>query len=63
MVTMSVDPVTTAPDEPHHPHGSDHDPVLDEVENHVDPAIAEAVHGVRDRYGTAGLRDLITLAS
>lgn len=67
---MSTDPVTdptvgptTGADEPAHPHGPVHvDPVLDEVEEHVDPAVAEAVHSVRDRFGAAGLRDLITLA-
>lgn len=48
--------------EPHHPHGDAHDPVHDEVESHVDPAVAEAVHSVRDRFGASGLRDLIALA-
>lgn len=39
------------------------DPVHEEVETHVDPAVADAVHHVRDRFGVRGLRDLITLAS
>ncbi len=43
-----------------HAHG---DPVHAEVETHIDPRVAEAVHGVRDRFGAGGLRDLITLAS
>lgn len=47
---------------PHHPHGDAHDPVHDEVESRVDPAVAEAVHSVRDRFGAHGLRDLIALA-
>lgn len=47
-----------------HPHGPAHpDPVHEEVEEHVDPAVAESVHSVRDRFGVRGLRDLITLAS
>lgn len=48
--------------EPHHPHGDAHDPVHDELESRVDPAVAEAVHSVRDRFGASGLRDLISLA-
>ena len=32
------------------------------VEAQVDPAVAEAVHSVRDRFGAHGLRDLIALA-
>lgn len=48
--------------EPHHPHGDAHDPAHDAVEAHVDPAVAEAVHSVRDRFGAHGLRDLISLA-
>lgn len=52
-------PVTTTG---HHPHGDVQDPVHEELESHVDPAVAEAVHSVRDRFGAAGLRDLITLA-
>ena len=50
------------PDAEHHPHGDAHDPVHDEVESHVDPVVAEAVHSVRDRFGAHGLRDLIALA-
>lgn len=52
----------TVPDAPH-PHGPGHDPVLDEVESHVDPAVAALVHEVRDRFGARGLRDAITLAT
>ncbi len=48
--------------EPAHPHGDAHDPVHEEVERHVDPGVAEAVHQVRDRFGASGLRDLIALA-
>jgi hypothetical protein len=49
-------------EEPHHPHGDDHDPVHDELERRIDPVVAEAVHSVRDRFGAHGLRDLISLA-
>jgi hypothetical protein len=72
MVTMSTDPFA-GPIEPFpedtlaathdHDHETHADPVHQEVETHVDPAVAEAVHGVRDRFGARGLRDLITLAS
>jgi len=48
--------------QPHHPHGDAHHPVHDAVESRVDPAVAEAVHSVRDRFGASGLRDLISLA-
>lgn len=59
----SPDPVDPTPPHLPHPHGHRRDdPVLDEVRTHVDPAVAEAVHAVRDRFGAAGLRDLITLA-
>jgi hypothetical protein len=27
-----------------------------------DPKVVEAVHGVRDRFGAAGLRDMVTVA-
>ncbi|WP_380165433.1 hypothetical protein [Jannaschia sp. R86511] len=47
----------------HHDHVAHADPIHEEVETHVDPAVAEAVHQVRDRFGARGLRDLITLAS
>lgn len=60
-VELDLDPVHEH-DEPHHPHGDDHDPVHDEVEARVDPAVAEAVHSVRDRFGASGLRDLLALA-
>lgn len=46
----------------HHPHGDAHDPAHDALESRVDPAVAEAVHSVRDRFGAHGLRDLIALA-
>lgn len=60
-VVEPEDPTQTR--ERHHPHGqAPHDPVHDEVETHVDPAVADAVHSVRDRFGAAGLRDLMTLA-
>ena len=66
---MSTDPFS-GPIEPFpedtlasaHEHETHADPVHQEVEMHVDPAVAEAVHGVRDRFGARGLRDLITLA-
>jgi hypothetical protein len=35
------------------PHGNGHGP---------DPAVVEAVEAVRDRFGAAGLRDMIGLA-
>ncbi len=66
---MSSDPLSgpiepfpeDAPEDAREPE-THSDPVHAEVETHVDPAVAEAVHSVRDRFGTAGLRDLITLA-
>ena len=68
---MSTDPFASGPMDPfgedaaapEHAHETHADPVHQEVETHVDPAVAEAVHGVRDRFGARGLRDLITLAS
>lgn len=56
-------PEDTVAAEHTHAHETHADPVHQEVETHVDPAVAEAVHGVRDRFGAGGLRDLITLAS
>lgn len=69
---MSTDPLAgpiepfpedTVVQERTHTHESHLDPVHQEVETHVDPAVADAVHQVRDRFGARGLRDLITLAS
>lgn len=62
---MSIEQPEPASDEGlGHPHGPGHDdPVHEAVEEHVDPAVAESVHTVRDRFGVRGLRDLITLAS
>ncbi len=33
-----------------------------QVTSHVDPAIAEAVQGISERFGVQGLCDLIALA-
>jgi|GEM_PF-4089785 len=69
---MSSDPLAgpiepfdeDTPDAAHaHDHETHVDPVHQEVETHVDRAVADAVHQVRDRFGAGGLRDLITLAS
>lgn len=33
-----------------------------EADAAVDPTVVEAVHSVRDRFGAAGLRDMLALA-
>lgn len=50
-----------APDVPTEPAPGD--PVHREVVHHVDPVVLDAVHGIRDRFGAVGLRDLLTLAT